>query len=94
MPIRWNPTPIKEALDASEAAFKEAEPFLLRAAGAAQNATGQANLPTYMSEDLKSIARDLQDMARRFRQNIDRARKAIPDSPVSRTKPQEGPTLF
>ena len=94
MPIRWNPTPIKAALDASEATFKEAEPFLLKASGAAQNATGEANLPQYMTEDLKSIVRDLQDMARRSRQNIERARKAIPNTAVAKTRRQDGPKLL
>ena len=94
MPIRWDPTPIKEALDACEAAFKEAEPCLLKAAGVAQDATGQAKLPQYMTEDLKSIVRDLQDMARRFRQNIERARKAIPNTAVAKTRRQDGPKLL
>ena len=94
MPIRWDPKPIEEALAASEAAFKEAEPLLLKATAAAQNATEEPNLPQYMTEDLKSIIRDLQDMARRFRQNVARAREAIPNTPFAKSRRQGGPKLL
>lgn len=94
MPIRWDPSPVREALDAAEAALKEAEPALLRAVATIQSAVADPDLPGYMVESLKNLPRHIQDFYKSSRQDLRLARDRIPDSPVARTKTRSAPSLF
>ena len=94
MPIRWNPEPVKEALNRVEALLGEATPFLLDTVREVEKGVATPNLPTYMSERLKTLARDVEEFGKRCERNIRLAREQIPKSPVAQNRKQDGPSLF
>jgi hypothetical protein len=94
MPIRWNPQPIRVALDQVEALLQEVSQMLEDIIQLVDQAAATPDLPTYMSESLKNIPRHAQEFRKSIEQDIRLARERIPDSPVVRTKTQSGPSLF
>jgi len=94
MPIRWNPEPVKEALDHIEALLGEVTPFFLDMVREVEKGVATPNLPTYMSERLKTLARNVEEFQKRCERDMRLAREQIPSSPVSQKRPQDGPSLF
>jgi len=94
MPIRWDPNLVIETAGRLETALLDAKPHLEQAAREAGAGTEIPNLPEYMKYPLQQLQEDVKHFYQRMDRHLRELTKRIPDSPVARSKRQDGPTLF
>ncbi len=95
MPIKWDPTPVREALERMDTLLQEAYPALGAAAKEGKTAAEIPGLPQYVTQPLTSLVDNLQYAVDRCRRQLEDSRRRLPAAPVARSvATRDRPGLF
>lgn len=95
MPIKWDPTPVREALEQMETLLQEAYPALEAAAKEGKAAAALPDLPQYVTQPLTSLVDNLQYAVDRCRRQLEEFRRRLPAARVARSvATRDRPGLF
>jgi hypothetical protein len=95
MPIKWDPTLVREALDRMDALLQEAYPALEAASKEGKTAAEIPGLPQYVTQPLGSLVDNLRYAVDRCRRQLEDSRRRLPTVRLARSvATRDRPGLF